>query len=74
MVAVPYFFSPYDIRDNNLKIDWFVNGEQILNPISKNELFIEPATGKTGTATVQLVVENIKTLFQSTQRKVLINF
>lgn len=74
LVAVPYFFSPYDIRDNNLKIDWFVNGEQILNPISKNELFIEPATGKTGTATIQLVVENIKTLFQSTQRKVLINF
>lgn len=74
LVAVPYFFSPFDIRDNNLNMTWFVNGEQILDPASKNELFIEPAEGKTGTATIQLVAENIKTLFQSTQKKVLINF
>lgn len=74
ITAIPYFFSPLDIRDNDLKMSWFVNGEQILDPVAKNELFIKPAEGKTGNATIQIIIENTKTLFQSTQKKVLINF
>ena len=74
IVAVPYFFSPKNINTSDLKINWFVNGEQVLNPIAKNELFIKPAEGKSGQAQVRILIDNLNTLFQNSEAGFSINF
>lgn len=74
LVALPYFFNPTNINSNDLKISWFVNGEQILNTVRKNELFVKPAEGKNGQANVRVIIENIATLFQNKDKILIVNF
>jgi hypothetical protein len=74
IVALPYFFSPKNLFLSDLKINWFVNGEQILNPIAKNELFIKPAEGKKGEANLRVIIENLTTLFQTKEKNLIFNF
>ena len=73
-VALPYFFSPKNLNSNDIKINWFVNGEQILNTIGKNELFVKPAEGKSGEANIRVIIENLSTLFQTKEKRVIVNF
>lgn len=74
IIAMPYYFSPFDIRDNNLNIEWFVNGERILDTITKNELFVKPAEGKNGQANLRVLINNIATLFQTADKRTILNF
>jgi hypothetical protein len=73
-IALPYFFSPKNINSSDIKISWFVNGEQILNTIGKNELFVKPAEGKSGEANIRVIIENLSTLFQTKEKRVTVNF
>lgn len=73
-VALPYFFTPKNINSNDLRINWFVNNEQILNTVGKNQLFIKPAEGKNGNANIGVTIENVLTLFQTKNKNLIVNF
>ena len=70
----PYFFSPKDIGSSNLAFDWYINGAKIQTPETKNVLPVRPETSEPGNATIRVVIENIKTLFQSTSKQIRVNF
>ncbi len=74
IVAIPYYFTPLNLKDDNFKMEWYVNGERILDTISKNELFVKPAEGKSGNAIIRVIVNNVATLFQSADKKTSVNF
>jgi len=70
----PYFFSPKDITSSNLSFEWFLNGTKIETPEPKNVLSIKPEAGKSGSANIKVAINNVKTLFQSLEKKLSVNF
>jgi len=70
----PYFFSPKNINSADLVFDWSLNGEKIQTPDPKNILSIKPEAGQSGSATIKVVVNNIKTLFQSLEKQINVQF
>ncbi|MEI6581091.1 MAG: hypothetical protein WCO07_02885 [bacterium] len=74
IVAEPYFFSSKDINSTNLTFNWSINGEQTQTPAQKNLLAIKPEDGKSGNSNIKVVINNIKTLFQSVEGNLNVNF
>lgn len=74
LVAEPYFFSPKNLNSSSLSFDWYINGDKIPTQLTKNILPIAPEAGKSGTATIKLLVNNINTLFQSAEQKLNVQF
>lgn len=73
IVAEPYFFSPKDLSANEYTFDWYLGGEKIETPDSKNMISIKPE-GEQGQSAIRLVVSNIKTLFQKAEKKINVGF
>lgn len=73
-VVEPYFFSPKDINSSDLTFDWSLNKEKTETPRPKNVLSVRPDTGKSGNALIKVVVNNIRTLFQSAEKEINIQF
>ncbi len=74
IVAEPYFFSSQDLNSGNLTFNWSLNGEDTLIPNQKNILSIKPEDNKSGTAVVKVVINNTRTLFQSLDKEINVNF
>ena len=73
--AAPYFVSPKDLRIPFLNFAWSINDQQINTPIySKNLLPISAQTGTSGTAKIDLTVNNIHDLTQTISRELNVNF
>lgn len=70
----PYFFSPKNINSSNLIFNWSINGEKIQTPDFKNILSIIPEAGKSGSATIKVLINNTKTLFQEAEKQIQISF
>ncbi|MFA7286024.1 MAG: hypothetical protein WC011_04260 [Candidatus Paceibacterota bacterium] len=74
IAVAPYFFSPKNINSADLKVDWFLNNAPIVNPKSKTELPIKPETDKSGTAVLKVIISNLKTLYQESEKTINVNF
>jgi len=74
IVAEPYFFSPKNLNSSNLKFKWSLGGSEINTPAIKNEISIKPEAGQTGTSSIQLSINNIKTLFLSMDKTLNVSF
>ena len=74
LTVEPYFFSPQNLNSADLVFDWSLNGEKIQTPSPKNILSIKPEAGQSGSATIKVVVNNIKTLFQSIEKQISVSF
>lgn len=70
----PYFFSPKNINSPNLIFDWFLNGEKIQTPDPKNILSIKPEAEQSGSATIKVLINNTKTLFQTLDKQIQVSF
>ena len=70
----PYFFSPKDINSSNLTFDWSINGNKIQTPEPKNILSIKPEAGQSGSATIKVLINNTKTLFQTLEKQISVSF
>ncbi|PJC49700.1 hypothetical protein CO033_00180 [Candidatus Nomurabacteria bacterium CG_4_9_14_0_2_um_filter_32_10] len=70
----PYFFSPKNINSSDLTFDWSLNKEKIETPNPKNILSIKPEAGKSGSATIKVLINNTKTLFQSMEKQLQVSF
>jgi hypothetical protein len=73
IVAEPYFFSLGDLNSSGYDFNWFLNGEQTTTPSPPNTLSIKPE-GSSGTATIKVIINNTKTLFQSMTKEINVNF
>lgn len=71
IVAVPYFLS---IKGNESRFtyDWKINGNSIDTPSKKTEITIRPAS-RDGYATIDVVFENLNTLYQKVNGKLKLN-
>ncbi len=74
LVVAPYFFSPKNINSSELVFDWSLNGEKIDTPNPKNILSISPAPGQSGSAKIKVAINNARTLFQSLEKEINVNF
>ncbi|MDO8658965.1 MAG: hypothetical protein Q7K54_00015 [Candidatus Parcubacteria bacterium] len=74
LVAEPYFFSPQNISSSNLTLEWSLNREEIKTPNPKNSLSVKPDAGQKGSALIKVVVNNIRTLFQSAEKEINVQF
>lgn len=74
IAAEPYFFSPKDISSSDLSFVWSINGEKIDTPNPKNILAIKPEAGQSGSAFINLAINNVNTLFQSLQKQISVSF
>lgn len=73
IVAEPYFFSIKDLNSSGYEFNWFLNGEQTPTPSQKNTLSIKPG-GNSGSAIIKVIINNTKTLFQSMNKEINVNF
>lgn len=73
LVAEPYFFSIKDLNSSYYGFNWFLNGQQTTTPDQKNTISIKPST-QSGTAIIKVVINNTKTLFQSLDKEINVNF
>ena len=71
IVAEPYFFSRTK-GVSNLTFDWYINDNQADN--QQNFLSIKPTTGESGSSKIKVVINNVKTLFQSMEKELNVNF
>ncbi len=62
-VAVPYFLA-LSGNENNFNYTWKINGKEIETPSKKTELTIRPAA-RGGYATIDVLFENLDTIYQS---------
>ena len=75
IVAEPYFFSNKNLSSEGYQFNWFLNGEQIQTTSKqKNILSIKPEAGQSGTALIKIIINNTKTLFQSMEKTINVNF
>ena len=74
LIAEPYFFSPKNIDSSILTFDWSLNGEPIDTPNPKNILSIKPDAGQTGSATINVDINNTNTLFQEVAKQIDVQF
>ena len=74
LVAEPYFFTPRNLNSGNLKFTWTLGGTQIDTPSTPNEISLKPTSGQSGSSTINLSVENVKTLFLSLTKTLNVNF
>jgi len=72
--VAPYFFSPKNINSADLKIDWYLNNAPVKGSISKTELSVKPEIDKSGTAVMKVIISNLKTLFQESEKNINVNF
>lgn len=74
LVATPYFFSPKNIKTNDLKFEWSIDDEKISTPENKNEINLRGEEGENGTSVIKLLINNTKTLFQELETSINVNF
>jgi len=74
LVVEPYFFSPRNLNSGDLGFKWSLGGSEINTPTIKNELSIKPESGQSGTSTIQVSINNIRTLFLSMTKTLNVNF
>jgi len=74
LIAEPYFFSKKDLRSSNYSFKWFLNGEESLIPDQKNFLSLKPLNEKPGNTAVKIIIKNTKTLFQTLEKTINVNF
>lgn len=74
LVAEPYFFAKKDLSSSNYSFKWFLNGEETLIPDQKNYLSLKPLDEKSGSSIVKIIIKNTKTLFQSMEKTINVNF
>ena len=74
IVAEPYFFSNKDLNSSGYTFNWYLNGEDTLIPNQKNILAIKPENGKSGNTLVKVIINNTRTLFQSMEKQINVNF
>jgi hypothetical protein len=71
IVAAPYSLALKGSEDN-FTYSWKINGDDIATPSAKTELTIHP-TAHGGYATVDVVFENLKQLFQKASGELKLN-
>lgn len=71
IVAEPYFLALFG-KENDFTYSWKINGADIDTPSKKTELTIQP-TERDGYATINVVFENINTLFQKVSGQLKLN-
>ena len=71
IVAVPYYFSPKNI--NALSIAWLAGGERIIPNKNKNEVTLI-APKESGGTTIEVSIENARSLFQTLTKKINVSF
>ena len=71
IVAEPYFFSQ-DPKLSNLTFSWYLNDTQTDN--QENFLSIKPTADQSGSSKIKVVINNVKTLFQSMEKELNVNF
>jgi len=74
IVAEPYFMTPKDLNSSDLQLAWSLGGSPISTPTVPNELSIKPNSGQSGSSTIDLSINNIKTLFLSIDKTLNVNF
>jgi hypothetical protein len=74
IVAEPYFFSNKDLTSSGYEFKWSLNGEDTMIPDQKNILAIKPEAGKSGNTAIKVIINNTKTLFQSMEKTLNVNF
>jgi hypothetical protein len=71
IIAEPYF-SSFRGDENAFNFSWSINEKSIQTPTNKTELTVRP-TSRGGYATINLVVENMNSLFQKISNQLRIN-
>lgn len=74
VVAEPYFFSIGDLNSLGYNFTWSLNGEPVVIPGQQNTLSIKPENNKSGQALIKVVINNAKTLFQTLDKEINVNF
>jgi hypothetical protein len=73
--AAPYFISPKNLRIPFLNFAWSINDSQVSVPIYSNNLLpVATQAGTSGTAKIDLTVNNIHDLVQTASKEINVNF
>lgn len=71
--AMPYFFSKKAFN-SGLEYRWFVGGQENLSLFSRKNITVKGQEDQSGSGIVKVVINNTKTLFQSAEQQVKIEF
>ena len=74
IIAEPYFFSNKDLNSSGYEFIWSLNGENTMVPGQKNILSIKPLSGTSGNTAIKVIINNTRTLFQSMEKSLNVNF
>lgn len=74
LIVEPYFFSPKNLSSSDLSFKWFINNQQIETPNPKNILSVKLESTQSGSAKINIAIENIRTLFQSMEKELSVEF
>lgn len=72
ILAIPYFFTPFNPISNQLKYEWTINGDEVRTPLSPNMLTLKSGTTK-GISNLKLRIENTVKLFLDAEKSLTIN-
>lgn len=75
IMMAPYFFSPKDIKKSNIvDIKWFVGEKELTNNEERNILNIKPDENTSGSSTVKVIINNIRSLFLEAEKQINVSF
>ncbi|HNW71390.1 MAG TPA: hypothetical protein PKZ36_01215 [Candidatus Paceibacterota bacterium] len=74
IIVEPYFLYPKDFNSADISWDWLINGEKVQNQNPKNSLSVKLANEESGNAIIKVMISNTKTLFESVEKQLNVNF
>ncbi len=74
IAAAPYFINVDNLNDESIKFNWKVGGEDVYTVTPRNQISVVPESGKSGSTTISLSVENTQNLFQGVKKIINVNF
>lgn len=74
IVAIPYFINASDLNDETIKFNWKIGGVDTYTVTPRNQISITPESGKNGSSSIGLTVENTQNLFPGVSKVINVSF
>ncbi len=74
IAGIPYFINPDNLNSGDIEYSWKVGGEDIYTVNPRYQVSLVPESGKSGSSTLRLYVENTRNLFEGVSKTINVRF
>lgn len=74
IVAIPYFINTTNLNDEIIKFNWKIGEQDAQTVTPRNQINVTPESGKNGSSTIGLTVENTQNLLPGVNKTIKVSF